>query len=102
MGGINENKDIKFKYFQVSVILYGEGQYALSNVKQIDATEAFLSLDEKTRGCQNEVTLEDCWMKIYLKDGMDRCKCIPYSLKNYSKQEVICINISYEVFIFNS
>ena len=63
---------------------------AMSDVKQISASEAFLGLDEKTKGCQNEVTLEDCWMKIYLKDGIDRCKCIPYSFKNYSRQEVIC------------
>ena len=48
------------------------------------------------------VTLEDCWMQIYLKGGMDRCNCIPYSLKHYSTQEVICIYITYKVFILNS
>ena len=77
------------KYFKVPVILYGEGQYVMSDVKKIDATEAFLGIAESTRGCQNEITLEDCWMKKYLNSGMDRCKCIPYSFKNYSTQEVI-------------
>ena len=62
---------------------------AMSDVKQINASEAFLGLDEKTKGCQNEVTLEDCWMQKFLKGGMDGCKCIPYSFKNYSNQEVI-------------
>ena len=73
----------------MSVNLYGEGQYVMSDVKQIDATEAFLNLDEKIRGCQNEITLEDCWVKKYFKDGIDKCQCIPYSFKNYSIQEVI-------------
>ena len=71
------------------VILYGEGQYVMSDVKQIDASKAFLNLDERTKGCQNEVTLEDCWMQKYLKDGKGQCKCIPLSFKNYSTLEVI-------------
>jgi hypothetical protein len=78
------------KYFKVPVILYGEGQYVMSDVKQVDATEAFLGLAENSRGCQNEITLEDCWMKKYLKDGIDKCKCFPLSFKNYSTHEVIC------------
>ena len=61
----------------------------MSDVKQIDATEAFLNLDEMIRGCQNEITLKDCQVKKYFKDGIDKCQCIPYSFKNYSIQEVI-------------
>ena len=68
--------------------LAGEGTYALSAVKEIDVTEAFLGLEEKTKLCQSEETSEDCWMKIYFKEGLVKCKCTPYSLRNYSKVEV--------------
>ena len=73
----------------MSVELFGAGIFVMADAKQINASEAFLGLADYKKGCQNEVTLEDCLMKIFLKDGMDACKCIPYSLTNYSTQEVI-------------
>ena len=69
--------------------LSGEGNYALTAVKEIAVTEAFLGLDEKDKKCQSEETPEDCWMKNYLKEGLNNCKCTPYGLRNYSKVEVI-------------
>ena len=66
-----------------------EGNYALTAVKEIYATEDFLGLDEKTKQCQSEETLEDCRMEKYLKDGLNKCKCTPYGIRNYSNVEVI-------------
>ena len=71
--------------------IFGEGNHALSAVKEIDVTEAFLGLDEKTKLCQNEETLEDCWMENYSQEGSNKCKCTPYSLRNYSKVQVIIL-----------
>ena len=69
--------------------LADEGNYALTAVKDIDVTEIFLGLDEKQKHCQNEETAEDCWMKIYFKEGFEKCKCTPYGLRTYSKVEVL-------------
>ena len=71
--------------------LSGEGDYALTAVKEIDVTEAFLGMDEKTKLCQSEETLEDCWMKNYFKEGSEKCKCKPYGLRNYSKVQVVIL-----------
>ena len=71
--------------------LSGEGNYALTAVKEIYGTDAFLGLDEKTKLCQIEETLEDCWMKSYFKEGSDKCKCTPYGMRNYSKVQVVIL-----------
>ena len=68
--------------------LFGEGNYALSVVKEIDGTEAFLKLDEKTKLCQNIETFEDCQTQILLKNGLKKCKCTPFMLRNYSTTQV--------------
>ena len=81
--------DILLHFIKEPLSLSGEGTYALSVVKEIDVTEAFLNLDEKTKMCQNEETVEDCWMKNHFKEGIKKCKCIPYGLRNYSKVEVM-------------
>ena len=70
------------------VSLSGEGLYALSEVKEIAVTDSFLSLDEQTKACQNQITLEDCWMQNYFTEGIKKCKCTPYALRNYSREQV--------------
>jgi hypothetical protein len=40
--------------------LEGEGNYALTSVKEIDGTEAFLALDDDIKLCQNKELLADC------------------------------------------
>ena len=66
-------------------MLYGEGNYALSAVKEVDGTEAFLAMDDKTKQCQNEETLQVCLTNEFLRKGLEECKCTPYSLRDYSK-----------------
>ena len=72
-------------------MLQGEGNYALTSVKEIDGTEAFLSLDDDIKLCQNEETLADCSTKDFMKRNLDLCKCVPYKLRNFSKQVYIFI-----------
>ena len=60
----------------------------MSDVKKIDVTDAFLRLDEKTTNCQNVEIKGDCKNRIILKAGINICKCIPYSIKQYSTMKV--------------
>ena len=59
------------------LVLEGEGNYALTSVKEIDGTEAFLALDDDIKLCQNEETLADCSTNDLMKTRLDLCKCVP-------------------------
>ena len=83
------NFNILLQSVKEPLSLSGEGNYGLTDVKEIDVTEAFLGLEDKTRLCQSKETLGDCRMKKYLKEGVNNCKCIPFGLRNYSNDEVI-------------
>ena len=76
-------------HFIEPLILFGEGSYALSSVKEIDVTDSFIGLDDDIKLCQNEETVEDCSAKDLLKKGLDKCRCTPYRMRNYTK-EVLC------------
>ena len=81
---------VKFKtYISVNPLapleIYGPGEYALTDVKEIDVTKSFLSdLSIETRECQDKDTVESCQTKNFLEDVQKDCKCIPFGLKNYS------------------
>ena len=64
--------------------LYGEGDYILTNIKEIDVTDGFLSLDDTVKKCQDEKTLLDCKKEKYVEMGEKICKCIPHHLKQFS------------------
>ena len=66
-------------------MVFGEGKYALTDVKEIDGTEEFLGLDEKIRHCQNRETFQQCQTREYIKNGLEKCNCTPYEIRNYSK-----------------
>ena len=55
-------------------------EYNLNNVKQIEVTDAFLTLDKTVRDCQNEESLEDCQTKEFIEGMLEQCKCLPYAL----------------------
>ena len=65
--------------------LFGEGSYALTEVTEVEGTEAYLGLDEEIRHCQNRETFHECQAREYLRNGLAKCNCIPYELRNYSK-----------------
>ena len=60
--------------------LYGEGNYALTSVKEVRVTDSFLSMSAERRNCQNEERYEDCATEDYLKRVKKICSCIPESL----------------------
>ena len=76
-------------YFPVPEKFYGSGSIKIKGVKQIQVTDHYLHLDLQTRGCQNETTYEDCVTELYLELLMEECKCLPFNLQNFSKQDEI-------------
>ena len=68
--------------------LSGEGTYALSAVKHIVATDDFLGMNRETRKCQNEESYEDCITNQYLQTIELECNCVPYKLRDFSKEQV--------------
>ena len=71
-------------YFQEPLRVYGEGDYGLTVVKEMNGTDEFKYLDVETRDCGLKESFLDCQTKHYLLDGLVQCKCVPYALKNYS------------------
>ena len=69
-------------------MLYEEGEYALTAVKEIQVTDDFL--DIKTKNCQIKESYEDCTTRSYLQRVELECKCLPYRLRNFTakNQEV--------------
>ena len=47
--------------------MYGEGNYALTAVKEVSVTQSFLGLKEEDKKCQNLESLEDCSTRSYLQ-----------------------------------
>ena len=61
--------------------LFGEGQYNLHSMAETSVTDSFLELDENTRNCQNIETYDDCNTRINLKNMVEKCGCLPLSLR---------------------
>ena len=68
--------------------LYGEGNYALTDVKDVDVTDAFLGLNHRIKLCQNEETYQECMKKEYIKKGLELCGCTPFKLRDYTKKVI--------------
>ena len=62
--------------------LYGEGAYAISDVKEVRATKAFLGLNDQTKRCQTKESIEDCSSRLHLNMIRDQCHCVPFNLLN--------------------
>ena len=62
------------------VMLMGEGEYNINNMKELKVTESFLGLDLKDRGCQNEETMEDCSTRQHIDACLQECGCLPFSV----------------------
>ena len=76
-------------YFNIEpLILYGEGDYALTAIQEIDAKKAFINLDKEgtEHDCQNVETFLECETNEYIKIGLEKCNCTLYSLRDFSKK----------------
>ena len=57
---------------------FGPGNYILTAVKQMSASEGFLSMSSEKRKCDNE-KFEDCQRRLF-QEGIKQCGCTPQSL----------------------
>ena len=63
----------------------GAGSYTLSNVKEFDVTDGFLSLGEKVTNCQNKESFEECETKEFFRVAREKCNCVPFSLSHLNR-----------------
>ena len=59
---------------------YGEGNYQITSVLEVDTPTDFDELDESVKKCQNEISYEECVTKSFLGDVISKCQCIPFEL----------------------
>ena len=71
-------------YFLEPLRLYGKGDYAFTDVKEMAGSEDFDDLPVEIRKCQNRETVLECEAKKYLDLGRKKCGCIPHHLKSFS------------------
>ena len=75
-------------YYVAPLLLHGEGNYALTSVKEIKVTDDFLGLDIQTKSCQIIETFEECTTRNYMKKVLEDCNCIPYNVWNATTDQV--------------
>ena len=66
----------------------GSGSYVMDSLKMMTATENFLAMSGKIRGCKTEER-ENCKKRIFLESGPSVCGCIPWELASQFSNKVI-------------
>ena len=79
--------------------LFGEGQYNLNNIKEIDVTDSFMGLDKDTRKCQNIETYDTCKTRLYIERLRQECGCLPLSLRLSGKVKHIISIRDYHIHV---
>ena len=51
-------------------------------MKEIEATDDFLTLDKDVTKCQNKESLGDCQTRLYIDALEKQCGCLPFSVRN--------------------
>ena len=65
--------------------MFGEGEYNLNNLMEIQVSESYLGLDQVVKGCQNDEALEECRARNYIDTLLQQCKCLPLSIRGSEK-----------------
>ena len=60
-------------------------EFNLNNIKEIEVSEDFLSLDKSIIECQNMESAEDCKTRKYTNNLVKECNCFPFGM-GHSKQ----------------
>ena len=69
--------------------LFGEGNYAITDIREVRVTKEFLGLDDATRGCNRNSELEQCETKTYLERAELLCSCIPGNIKRFFPEKKV-------------
>ena len=64
-----------------AVVLIGEGEYNLNDLKEIKATESYLGQDVVIRRCQNEEPYNNCTTRQYINTILGQCGCLPFNMR---------------------
>ena len=67
------------------VMMYGGGNFALKNLKEIKVTSSFLREAEDIRKCQGRQTLVECSEEFLMKNIIATCKCVPLNIKDFNQ-----------------
>ena len=62
--------------------LIGEGEYNINALKEIKVTDAYLGLDQETRGCQTKEPYFNCTTKQYIETIRSKCGCLPSNIQH--------------------
>ena len=69
--------------------MYGEGNYALTDIKEIQVTEEFLGLGQEVTSCQTKEFRADCVSRRYQEQVLASCHCAPLHIRSQFPQEVL-------------
>ena len=87
--------EINLQYhFKDPLQLDGKGDYALTDVLEMNGTEEFLNLAVEVKKCQIEESVLECSSRKYLKIGKNKCECIPHHLRTFYRTVRYCQNPS--------
>ena len=65
------------------IVLEGEGDYALSSVKDIRVTEEFAGLGGEITHCQTGEFRADCVSRKHRDQVLQSCQCSPANIRSY-------------------
>ena len=69
------------------LLLIGEGEYNLNNLKQILVTDSFFGLESNIKHCQNKESLYNCTTRNHLHTILRQCGCLPFG---FSNEDPVC------------
>ena len=71
--------------FLEPLLIYGEGEYNMNEVKEIKVTDAYLGLKQDIIRCQDHVTLTECATIDYIETLLKSCGCLPFNINIMNK-----------------
>ena len=66
-------------------MLIGEGKYNLNNLKEIQATDAYVGLGKDVTKCQNEEPFFNCTTRQRIDAFQRECSCLPFTIRLSNK-----------------
>ena len=66
-------------------MLYGEGQYNLNVVKEVEVTDSYMGMNVGERGCQNHERYEECTTNHLVESLLSQCHCLPPNMRTLNK-----------------
>ena len=59
----------------------------MTYIKEVDGTDQFMDYALRNRICQNKESIQDCRTRSFLKEMFLKCKCVPYEIRDYRKDD---------------